>query len=130
MTTRQRRYAGFDIETMKDMPEGERWQDHRPLRVTCAALYAPELGDPITWHGFSPDGDIADQMEPDDLALMVRELDSLQRHQGFTIVTWNGLGFDFDFLDEESGLQEECQQLALAHIDMMWHVFCKKGYPL
>src|SRR5262249_2656639 len=49
---------------------------------------------------------------------------------GFTVVTWNGLGFDFDVLAEESGLVSECQQLAVEQIDMMFHVFCVKGFPI
>ena len=130
MTTRQRKYAGFDLETLKDVPEDEEWQDHRPLGITCAALHTPEFDQPVTWYGTDPGGEIADRMSPEDLALMVRQLDHLQRHQGFTIVTWNGLGFDFDVLAEESGMWDECRQLALFHIDMMFHFFCKQGYPL
>ena len=53
-----------------------------------------------------------------------------QVEQGGTILTWNGLGFDFDILAEESGMLVECSELALNHIDMMFHVFCMKGYPL
>jgi hypothetical protein len=49
---------------------------------------------------------------------------------GFTVVTWNGLAFDFDILSEESGLLAECQRLALEQVDMMFHVFCVKGFPV
>ncbi|MEO5631502.1 MAG: ribonuclease H-like domain-containing protein, partial [Nitrospiraceae bacterium] len=49
---------------------------------------------------------------------------------GFTIVTWNGLGFDYDILSEESGLSAECKQLALEQVDMMFQVFCIKGFPV
>ena len=57
-----------------------------------------------------------------DLAQLVEE--------GYTLLTWNGLGFDFNILAEESGLQTECERLAMAHIDMMFHVVCSKGFPL
>jgi hypothetical protein len=50
--------------------------------------------------------------------------------KGYTILTWNGLGFDFDILAEESGMFEECKELALRHIDMMFHFFAEKGFPL
>jgi hypothetical protein len=50
--------------------------------------------------------------------------------EGYTIVTWNGLGFDFDVLAEESGMYEQCKELALNHIDMMFHFLCSKGYPV
>ena len=101
-----------------------------PLGITCAALYAPELGEPITWHGTDETGEIADRMNSGELTLMVRQLEHLQQQRGFTIVTWNGLGFDFDVLAEESGQMEECRQLALEHLDLMFHFFCKQGYPL
>ena len=50
MTSKNRKYAAFDLETGADIPEDDDWQDHRPLGITCAALYAPELGEPITWY--------------------------------------------------------------------------------
>ncbi len=50
--------------------------------------------------------------------------------QGYTLLTWNGLGFDFDVLAEESEMQAECRQLAVRHVDMMFHVFCELGYPI
>ena len=130
MTGRRRSYAAFDLETGRDIPEGEEWRDHRPLGITCAALYAPELGDPIAFHSVDGDGEIADRMTREDLRLMVGMLRHLQEERGFTIVTWNGTGFDFDVLAEESGMREECRELALAHVDMMFHVLCKRGHPL
>ena len=88
----KRNYAAFDLETAGEIPEGSDWQEHRPLGITCAALYAPELGEPVTWYGAAPDGEIADTMNREELALMVRQLETLQSHRGFTIVTWNGAG--------------------------------------
>ncbi len=126
----KRNYAAFDLETAGDIPEGGDWQEHRPLGITCAALYAPELGEPVTWYGADPDGEIADTMNREQLALMVRQLEALQSRRGFTIVTWNGLGFDFNVLAEESGMNAECRVLALEHVDMMFHVLCKRGHPL
>ena len=126
----KRNYAAFDLETAGEIPEGSDWQEHRPLGITCAALYAPELGEPVTWYGAAPDGEIADTMNREELALMVRQLETLQSHRGFTIVTWNGLGFDFNVLAEESGMNAECRGLALEHVDMMFHVLCKRGHPL
>ncbi len=49
---------------------------------------------------------------------------------GFTILTWNGLGFDFDILAEESGAMESCKSCALGHVDMMFHIVCSLGYPV
>ena len=130
MAAGRRNYAAFDLETAGETPEGEDWRDHRPLGITCAALYAPEWGEPVTWRGTDPDGEIADVMDREELALMARQLAVLQERRGFTIVTWNGLGFDFDVLAEESGLRRECAGTALDHVDMMFHVLCKLGHPL
>ena len=51
-----------------------------------------------------------------------------QVENGYTIATWNGLGFDFDILAEESGLLSMCRSLAFHHVDMMFHIVCKQGY--
>lgn len=53
---------------------------------------------------------------------------ALQTESGFTILTWNGLGFDFDVLAEESGDSELCRWLAINHVDMMFHLLCRLGY--
>lgn len=57
-------------------------------------------------------------MSRDDAAELVNFL-AEAADSGSTILTWNGL--DFDILAEESGMVEECRQLALAHVDMMFH---------
>ena len=49
---------------------------------------------------------------------------------GYTIVTWNGASFDFFVLAHESGLFEECGDLALRHVDLMVAVTFSKGYFL
>jgi len=35
----------------------------------------------------------------------------IQVQHGYTVVTWNGVGFDFDILAEESRMVEECKRL-------------------
>jgi hypothetical protein len=50
--------------------------------------------------------------------------------EGYTLLTWNGLGFDLDILAEESAFLRECKELALNHVDAMFHVFCQLGYPV
>ena len=49
---------------------------------------------------------------------------------GLTLLTWNGLGFDFDILAEESGRLADCAALAMAHVDMMFNLFCLRGHGL
>jgi predicted PolB exonuclease-like 3'-5' exonuclease len=48
--------------------------------------------------------------------------------RGYTLVTWNGTGFDLDILAEESGMLAQCRRLAVDHVDMMFHVLCQLGY--
>ena len=125
----RRNYMGFDIETTREFSEGENWQDNRPLGIACATVYSGETGT-ITWFSTDEHGEIAGQMTREDLELLVLQLNSMQKEQGYTLVTWNGLGFDFDVLAEESGRQEICREIALDHVDMMFQVFCKRGYPI
>ena len=33
-------------------------------------------------------------------------------------------------LAEESGSGDPCRELALGHVDMMFHIFCEKGFPV
>jgi hypothetical protein len=55
---------------------------------------------------------------------------SRQTENGCTILTWNGVGFDFDVLAEESDDSKRCRQLANDHVDMMFYVLCRLGYGI
>ena len=129
----ERKYLVFDIEIAKKLPEGESdWKTHRPLGITCAATLASDVGEPSLWVGAaSPTKDLADQMSRQEAMDLVHYMEMMV-NDGYTILTWIGLGFDFDILAEESGLFEECKRLALGlgHVDMMLHVFCKLGYAV
>jgi hypothetical protein len=50
--------------------------------------------------------------------------------RGGTIVTWNGAGFDFRLLADETGRHADCARLALKSVDMMFQVLCERGHPL
>jgi hypothetical protein len=68
-------------------------------------------------------------MQKTDIAEFIDFL--LQRtNDGYTVLTFNGLGFDFDVLAEESGRLDDCRRIALSHVDIMFHVFCAKGFPV
>lgn len=121
-------YLAFDLEIAAIIPEGEAdWKAYRPLGITCAATL-PGDGDPSLWFGRNGD-DLAPRMSADDVCNLVRYLQSAVA-KGYTILTWNGLSFDFDVLAEESGMYAECAELAMHHIDMMYHVFCIRGHYL
>jgi hypothetical protein len=125
-----RRYLAFDIETAKDIPgEDFNWRPHRPLGITCAATLAGDSSEVRLWHGTTADGAPAARMSQDDVAALVQYLCGMVK-EGFTIVSWNGLGFDFDILAEESGALASCHECALSHVDMMFHIVCSLGYPV
>jgi hypothetical protein len=125
-----RRYVAFDIETAKILPEGvDDIMAHRPLGIACAAAFDLAHGEPTTWCGCGSEGRPAARMSREEAGSLVADLERLVA-DGCTIVTWNGLAFDFDILAEESGADEACARLALDHVDMMFHVVCSKGHRL
>jgi hypothetical protein len=125
-----RKYLTFDIETAKDVPgEDFNWRPHRPLGISCAATLASDSSELRLWHGKTKGGSPAERMTPADALGLVQYLAKMAE-DGFTIVTWNGLGFDFDILAEESAAAGICQACALGHVDMMFHIVCSLGYPV
>ena len=127
----KRKYLAFDIEIAQKLPEGGRdWKTLRPLGITCAATLTGDTDKLVLWHSLINDQP-ANRMNQPDVARLVDYLIT-RANDGYTILTWNGLGFDFDILAEESGMFAQCKQLAfeMEHVDMMFHVFCKLGYPV
>ena len=120
------RYLAFDIETATLSPEdGSDWRSHRPLGISCAATLLAGC-EPLLWHG----GDRAnpnERMSQQEAGELVRYLED-HVAQGYTLLTWNGLGFDLDVLAEEAQMLAECRALALAHVDLMFHAFCQLGH--
>ena len=123
------KYLAFDIEIAKEIPEGEKdWKAHRPLGITCAAAASSD-GGLWNWYAHDAMGKFTDKMMKSQCYQMVEDLQWLSDDYE-TIITWNGLSFDFDILAEESGHHKMCKELALNHVDMMFHFFASKGYPL
>ena len=107
--------------------DGSDWKSFRPLGISCAATLAGDSDQPVLWHGGNDRALPADRMSREEASGLVEYLVS-QIGKGYTIVTWNGLGFDFDILAEESGMLAECRAIAETHVDMMFHVFCELGH--
>lgn len=116
------------IETLVGPDETADWKRFRPLGITCAA--AASSDGLWNWWAQKPDGRFSDRISRGMCQVLVANLQLLTRDAGYSLLSWNGLGFDFDILAEESGMHEECKELALNHIDMMFHFFASKGYPL
>jgi hypothetical protein len=124
-------FLAFDIETARRTPDGEEWLSHRPLGISCYALAWREADGVKTVSNYGKDGagTPQPQMSRAECQALVHQLMNYVS-QGFTLLTWNGLGFDFNVLAEESGMHAACCELARAHVDMMFHFFCLQGYPL
>lgn len=120
-----RKYAAFDIETATVIPDGEDWGEYRPLGITCAAVGNGDEEDTLDICG----RDFAPRLSQEEAVQLVETLEEYV-DQGYTLLTWNGLGFDFDILAEESGESQRCAALALDHVDMMFHVYSVKGFPV
>jgi RNase_H superfamily len=123
------KYCAFDIEIARVVGEGiEDWKSMRPLGISCAATLTAD-GQLTHWYGGQPGNLPGERMSQAEVRELVFYLQK-QTAAGYTILTWNGLSFDFDILAEESGLLDDCSALAMGHVDMMFHLFCLKGYPL
>ena len=114
------KYLAFDIETSKVIPENANWKSCRPLGIACAATLLSDTDEVMVWQG-------ADRLTQSEAAGLVEYLLD-KGAQGYTILTWNGTGFDFDVLAEESGMLNECRELAVQHVDMMFHILCRLGF--
>jgi hypothetical protein len=129
-------FIAFDLEIAKEIPEGtDDWKKIRPLGISCAATLT-STGGLRLWHGREQrDGTFARQMTPEECnALFIHMLTfaSYNEPHGY-VLTFNGLGFDFDILAEECSPAggDVCHQLArYQHIDMGFAMFCEKGYMI
>ena len=111
--------ASFDLETARATEEGEPITD---VGISCAGIALSDSPEQLLMNcpGKLPQAD----------AKVLVELLSEYVNIGYTIVSWNGCGFDFRILAEESGMVEECAHLAMNHVDMMLLVTFQKGFYL
>ena len=125
-------FVAFDMEIARPVPDGPDILAGRP-GIACAAIaregepqadvlfdpaVSPELFDPAT-HAMTSAG-----------ALRILDVLVQAASRGDRIVTWNGAGFDFRLLADETGRRAECARLARGSVDMMFQVLCERGHPL
>jgi hypothetical protein len=123
-----RKFLAFDIEIAKILPEGvDDLKAHRPLGICCAAAVAEDDVQPHVWYSCNEDGSPAPRKCRKDASDLVDFL-VRQVEKGYTMLTWNGLRFDFDILAEESRRHADCKLFAMKHVDLMFHIFCEKGF--
>jgi hypothetical protein len=115
--------ASFDIEIASVVPETvPDWSKVKGLGISCAAIALADADDVQVWE----DKPRFTKQKSADLVKRLMEL----HDQGYMLITWNGCSFDFRVLAEESGLIQQCGQLALNHVDMMLMVTFTKGWYL
>lgn len=127
------KYLAFDIEIAKVMTSGETdWKAQRPLGISCAATLTSDEDKPALWYSTDEaTGLPAPSMAVEDVQDLICYLRYMTNTQGYKVLTWNGLSFDFDVLAEESyGMSDHCVDLALNHIDMMFQIFALRGHYL
>jgi hypothetical protein len=107
------------------------WKNHRPLGITCAAYYIrnSEGKNAAFLYGTNQYSKPTARMSHTDAAWCVKTLQGKVK-EGYTIVGFNSLSFDFDVLAEESGMYKECAELALNHVDLMFIVVTLRGHFL
>ncbi|GEM_PF-7023377 len=58
-----KKYAAFDIETAKVLPaSADDLKSHRPLGISCAALWCTDQDEPELFYSQTPDGSPAPRM--------------------------------------------------------------------
>ena len=118
-----RRLASFDIEIASILPEGLRdWAQHPDLGISCAAVAFEDREEVKIWSGYP-------RLDSAACRRMAEELVELH-DSGYRFVTWNGCGFDFRIVAQESGLQKQMALLAMDHIDLMLMVTFARGHYL
>ncbi len=110
----------FDLEIAKLLPKKvDNLFDYAPLGISCAAVAHEDVR---FWSGVP-------QLSKEENQTLVKDL-LAYTEDGYTLVSWNGCGFDFQVLAQESGMLEECGELALSHVDLMLLVTFNKGWFL
>lgn len=140
MVTRRRSNAIFDSEEQAEKVRRKeinpsQWRvdsipddfmSHWPLGISVAATAFPPPNKPVAWYSVSGDTP-AGQMDNVDAQALVNYMQKALE-QDNQIVTWNGLRFDYHVMAHESGKHAECAEMALNHVDLMFIIFCHKGF--
>jgi hypothetical protein len=115
--------ASFDLEIASVVPFADLdWSKRAGLGISCAAVAVAGVEEARIWQG-------RPRLERQDSIDLVERLSELSK-QGYLLTTWNGCSFDFRVLAEDSGMNRECGELALNHVDLMVMVTFTKGWYL
>jgi len=118
------KFLSFDLETLRLIPEDSVDNDWRAnsLGISCAAAAFSDQKNVKFWRA----------VKGLDKTYAQKVIHYLEKkvQDGYTIVTWNGTNFDFAVLAYESGLYDQCAELAMNHVDLMMIVTFTKGWRL
>lgn len=120
--------ASFDIELSEELNGKRPGAD--PLHIACVAVAddGPSGFGRVFCEEPMADG-LRASMTKDSLKKVVDVLEGLDR-DGYLIVTWNGLGFDWPVLAAGSQEWERCAALARRHVDPAFTMLCTLGYMI
>jgi len=125
-------FVAFDVEIATPVPDGPDILSHRP-GIACAALAREEEGAAAILFDPSASPELFDMrsrtMTRDGALRILAALEEAVG-RGDTLVTWNGAGFDFRLLADETGRHADCVRLTVGSVDMMFQVLCERGHPL
>ena len=124
MFTANRKILAFDLETEEFTGFG----NLASVGITCAAAVSDD-GESQLWYGGKDDKQFKAKMAQGEVIHMVDYLWE-KMNEGYQIATWNGLSFDFQIVYGQSGGDARVKQIALRHVDMMFHFFCLKGFAV
>ena len=119
------KFVAFDLEIAQPFEMG------RPYGISCAATMTYD-GPSILWYGAekAPGATLPERMNPQEVQEMTGYLLEMQS-QGYTVVTFNGAGFDLDVLAEEcynEHWKQDVARLTMEHIDIAFEMHCQMGY--
>lgn len=125
------KFLSFDLEISKTLPEGTTdWKEHRPLGISCAATLTADAPLARLWYSTAA-GEPLPEMTVEDVRSLITYMHYKVKHEGYTVLSWNGLSFDFAVLSDSSvGLHDLCVELAQHHVDQMYHIFALRGHFL
>lgn len=131
------KYVAFDLETFNPVPESKR--DSYDLGITCIAACVVDLTarnpkDYLqlskVWHGKGTGNRYADNVSQEQLSAFLHWLKQYKA-QGYYIVAWNGIGFDFRVIAESrEKLHGPCALMAMNSVDPFFQMLCEKGYGI
>jgi hypothetical protein len=126
---KKNKYLAFDLEVCSWPEEGSDWKSVRPLGISCVGFMGTGFTEPIIHYA----GMMTKTPEP--RAMTVEELQNTVQllteypQNGYQIVSWNGLQFDWNVLVEEAQW-EPGKKLVYDHIDPLFQIFCTFGWPV